>query len=337
MEYRDIDDYINKINSIYEPIKNNERDFYQILARLVESIAKCSQYVNKNNEPEIGRQLPALFAWFSSLVVKAIPNNKNLGEILWSKYPGCCPYCLQSQCNCLSVKRSLEENQTALQKKAEDNNIIRPKNLKEWQEMFAKIYPRNPQGYSQQSNFIHLIEEVGEVAEGYRLRYFHPDNLSNELADVMTWIFGIANLIDARAKDSPSYFGDNKYILEEHIQKKYKDGCPICKKKTCLCINKDVEVKISESNPLYPSDIANQIEGMREELVTASRTAILDDLKAYYDSIDIESENTVEISQKFIEQSKKKKWYQNISASGMTESAIVNSVNTILQALLSGG
>ncbi len=85
----------------------------------------------------------------------------------------------------MSAKKSLNENQSILQQKAEDNSISRPKTLKEWQEMFAKIYPRNPQGFSQQSNFIHLIEEVGEVAEGYRLRYFHPDNLSNELADVI--------------------------------------------------------------------------------------------------------------------------------------------------------
>lgn len=336
MEYRDIDDYIIKLENIYEPIKNSERDFYQILARLVESIAKCSQYVNKSNEHEIAKQLPTLFAWFCSLVIKATPKNTRLSEILWRKYPNCCPYCLTSPCVCPRGKKSLEDNGEKLQELATKEKQHRPKTLFEWQEMFAKIYPRNPQGYDQKSNFIHLIEEVGEVAEAYRLNYFHPENLNNELADVMTWIFGIANLIDSKAQDNPKFFnGQNSYNLEDKIIEKYENGCPACQSHTCNCVAKDVEDKISEKFKLYPNEVYQHMNSLFLQLSTF-QDEIMDDLKIYseQEKVTLTKNNSEDIVRKLVENSKKKRWYQNISASGITESTIVNGINLLAQTLI---
>lgn len=337
MEYRNVDDYIEQIQSIYEPIKNNERDFYQILARLVESIAKCSQYVNKSNEVEISKQLPTLFAWFSSLIGKAISDDARLSEILWRKYPNCCPYCLRQPCTCPRNKKSLTDNAKELQELSKNNNSNRPETLQEWQEMFAKIYPRNPQGYDQKSNFIHLIEEVGEVAEAYRLKYFHPDNLKNELADVMTWILGIANLIDAKAQDNPSFYGFKNYSLEEKVQEKYAKGCPSCESETCKCIIRDVEEKISESYPLYPSDVYGKLDSLFGQMMSFQDT-IMTDLKVFSDEkgIELTKDNAEALAAEFVNESKKKRWYQNISASGITEGSIVNAISMLAQAILGG-
>lgn len=337
MIYRNVDDYIEKIINIYEPIKNNERDFYQILARLVESIAKCSQYVNKSNEVEISKQLPTLFAWYSSLIGKAISNDIRLSEILWRKYPNCCPYCLKQPCICPRNKKSLNDNSKELQELSKSNSSIKPETFQDWQEMFAKIYPRNPQGYDQKSNFIHLIEEVGEVAEAYRLKYFHPDNLNNELADVMTWIFGIANLIDAKAQDDPKSYGFSKYVLEEKVQEKYINGCPSCESETCKCIIRDVEEKISESYPLYPSEVYNKLDSLFGQMISFQDT-ILTDLKLFSEEkgLAITKDNVEIIAAEFVDISKKKRWYQNISSSGIAEGSIVNAISMLAQTIIGG-
>jgi hypothetical protein len=51
----DIDDYVKMFAEIYEPIKNTERDFYQTIAILLESFARCSQYVNRPHDFEIAK------------------------------------------------------------------------------------------------------------------------------------------------------------------------------------------------------------------------------------------------------------------------------------------
>lgn len=330
----DIDDYIKMFEDIYEPIKNVERDFYQTIARLLESIARCSQYVNKSHEFEIAKQVPTLFAWYCSLVVKAKPRDFKLSEILWSKYPNCCPYCMSNPCICPRNKKSLDNNSQTLQKKAIDNEGQRPHTLYEWQDMFSRIYPRDPQGFDQKSNFIHLIEEIGETAEAYRLNYFHPGNLGNELADVLTWIFGIANLIDAKAKDNPfSLNGATEYNLEKKVQEKYGKGCPICNQPNCNCIAKDVEDKISERFKLYPNDVYNQLNTIFFQLGTFKSEIILE-LKSLASGQLITNENIHQLVIELIEKSKDKRWYQKISGDGIAESGIVSAVTLLVQSLM---
>jgi NTP pyrophosphatase (non-canonical NTP hydrolase) len=165
------------------------------------------------------KQLPTLFAWYCSIVLKSNPKDLRLSEILWSKYPNCCPYCLSNQCTCPRNKKYLNDNSKILQEKAIKNESHRPHTMSEWQDMFSRLYPRST-GYDQKNNFMYLIEEIGETAEAYRLNYFHPNNLDNELADVLTWIFGIANLLDSKAKEAPSLLvGESEFILEKKLLK----------------------------------------------------------------------------------------------------------------------
>ncbi len=328
----DIDDYIKMLEEIYEPIQNSERNFYQVLARVIESIAKCSQYVNKSQDDEIADQLPTLFAWYCSLVVKAKPKGFRLSEILWQKYPDCCPYCLSNPCICPRNKSILDDNLEQLRDKAINNNSRRPHTLYEWQDMFARIYPRNPQGYDQKSNFMHLIEELGETSEAYRLNYFHPDNLDNELADVLTWIFGIANLIDSKAKEN--FYSSKEYNLEEKIFEKYKDGCPKCKKPHCNCYSEDVKEKISESFHFYPEDVYNLINNLKIS-IDDYQSEIINEIKEMSLGQSITNENINILVAELVIKSKDKKWYKKLTAQGIAENTIVTLVFLLAQSLLS--
>jgi len=160
MQYREdqnIDQYVDMFEQIYEPIQNLERSFYQVFARLIESIAQCSQYVNKQNQKGLADHVPEVFSWYCSLVNKA--NLKmDLSEAIWKKFPYVCPYCLTAPCTCVRGKKSLEDNGSKIEGKAKENLSKCPTNLDEWQSMFEQIYPRDPQGYDQKSNFSHLVE-----------------------------------------------------------------------------------------------------------------------------------------------------------------------------------
>lgn len=194
---QDIDDYIAMFHQIFDQRQNIKSDFYQIIARLLEVVANCSQFINEGDEKGIAEKLPSLFAWYCSLIVKA-NLNKNLSEVIWKKFPKCCPYCLISPCNCLQKRRPLTENIGELTNKAKENIDSKPRTLREWQEMFGTIYPRDPKQYDPKNNLLHLIEELGESAEAYR--YCKVSNLGSELADVLTWILGVANLLDSKAR-----------------------------------------------------------------------------------------------------------------------------------------
>src|SRR5690554_148242 len=137
-----LDQYIVMFDHIYEPLQNVERDFYQVLARLLESIAECSQYVNKNKSIGLSEKLPKVFAWYCALVLKSGIQTK-ISDATWKKFPKCCPYCMTAPCTCANGKRTLTQNANNLEKKSQSPGIEPPFTLNEWQNMFKEIYPRD--------------------------------------------------------------------------------------------------------------------------------------------------------------------------------------------------
>lgn len=67
--------------------------------------------------------------------------------------------------------------------------------------------------------FMWLMEEVGELASA--LRGDDRENLKEEFADVLAWLFTIANVADVN--------------LSEALAAKYGNGCPGCGKFECEC------------------------------------------------------------------------------------------------------
>ncbi len=67
--------------------------------------------------------------------------------------------------------------------------------------------------------FMWLMEEVGELASA--LRGNDRENLQEEFADVIAWLFTIANVADVD--------------LAAALSAKYGQGCPGCQQLECQC------------------------------------------------------------------------------------------------------
>lgn len=67
--------------------------------------------------------------------------------------------------------------------------------------------------------FMWLMEEVGELASA--LRGDDRENLAEEFADVIAWLFTIANVADVD--------------LAAALAAKYGGGCPGCRRLQCEC------------------------------------------------------------------------------------------------------
>lgn len=335
-EKQSLDAHVLMFEQIYEPIQNVERDFNQALARMLEAIAECSQYVNKHNQKGLADNLPKVFSWYCSLVHKSCIK-EGLSNSVWRKFPECCPYCLSLPCKCSTGKKSLSDNAEKLENRAK-NIERRPDNLYEWQKMFSELYPRDPQGYDQKSNFSHLIEELGEASEAYRIRYFQPTALESELADILTWILGMANLLNSHAMEN-SIPGYSSYNLEEQVFKRYPGFCPDCKRIPCACVSHQSRQKISELNVIYPDQILKAIENSQIEITESIKSIfrepevqnILVDLRKLIDSSDITEEKVGLLFEKLIREPQYKKWYNKITLEGMAESGLVTLLTLLMQ------
>ena len=90
--------------------------------------------------------------------------------------------------------------------------------IKEFQKLIKKTYYKRDKKRSLARTFVWFVEEVGELAKVVRERNRRKYN--EEFADVFAWLAGLANLLDID--------------LEKSI-KRYRTGCPKCKKIPCKC------------------------------------------------------------------------------------------------------
>ena len=138
----------------------------------------------------------------------------DLASDMWRRFPGVCPYCLDAPCCC---KKRPKERQKLVGKARGGQ----PASLRDWQKMFAGIYPNIAL-----LSAIHLSEEAGEVHEALLVHSdTHRDDcfwkVIEELVDLVTNIFGVANCLGLDlAKGMAEYFGS---------------GCPKCRHLPCEC------------------------------------------------------------------------------------------------------
>jgi len=97
----------------------------------------------------------------------------------------------------------------------------RPQTLREWQDMFKRLYGERNASLSCSEVWLHLMEEAGEVAKD--LRYEDFIKLREDLADVFAWLCAFANRYGVG--------------LDEIVWNWYPNICPRCgKPKDCTCI-----------------------------------------------------------------------------------------------------
>ncbi|WP_146582366.1 MazG nucleotide pyrophosphohydrolase domain-containing protein [Neorhodopirellula pilleata] len=91
--------------------------------------------------------------------------------------------------------------------------------IEDLQQHIRRMYYEKDVARGVDGTFMWLMEEVGELASA--LRGDDRENLKEEFADVIAWLFTIANVADVN--------------LAEALSAKYGNGCPGCGKFECSC------------------------------------------------------------------------------------------------------
>jgi len=95
--------------------------------------------------------------------------------------------------------------------------------IAEFQELIDQMYSDKDRERGTSGTFMWLIEEIGELASA--LAEGTPEEKSAEFADVLAWIFTLANVANVD--------------LASALEAKYGSGCPGCGKMICVCNAKD--------------------------------------------------------------------------------------------------
>jgi pyrimidine deaminase RibD-like protein len=237
---RSLDDWYKTINKIYVS-RNFHRSPASIFAHLIEVVGGLSLLASGKQKPHIdpSTYVPKAIAWWLALCGKV--GVISVDDLIWQKFPGVCPYCLEavhSNAKCVSMKKKNNEPDWDVLKKigGDTQKSARPVSLGDWQRMFYKIY-ETQQTADYKPVFARLSEELGELAEAVRVFPVAPRYFLSEAADVFAWLMHVQNIIDDKkqnANDSQS--ADNRGdALEIGFCKTYPDYCPDCKKTPCSC------------------------------------------------------------------------------------------------------
>ena len=181
-----------------------------IISYLHRDITRILKAVRKEKHQELEKRICVTFRWAFAVASRL---HINVAHEMWKRFPGCCPYCKGAVCDC----KERADSRQALTA-ARD----RPESLRDWQKMFAAIYPNN----KLQDSVMHLAEEIGELSEAIR-NFFavHSDeafnNIAEEIVDIFANLLGTANCLDF----------DVAALLADY----YKDGCPKCQQCPCRC------------------------------------------------------------------------------------------------------
>lgn len=169
----------------------------------------------------------------------ALKMGVDLEQAVWQKFPGVCPYCLtchgdKSTCS-KSTKGPIDI--WRLRDLANEGSKNRPKKLAEWEQMFARIYPKSAAGGIEYLSK-KLIEEVGEVGGEFTkkakrrqlLQETGIDSFGFEIADVFAWSCQ-ASMALRNEQTEP---GASVLATATALRLRF-DICPFCRNAVCTC------------------------------------------------------------------------------------------------------
>lgn len=160
---------------------------------------------------------------------------QSLEKLVFRKYPRVCPYCRSSphadgDCKSTVGLQPGVLNHDRLRQLYAEGYSQRPSSLDEWQAMFQAIYPRTNEDRTGRST-LGLLEEIGELAEAIRVFERHPVYLAGEIADVFSYLMGVANEFRLRhARETQTSFS-----FEAEFLTRYPGMCTDCGYSVCRC------------------------------------------------------------------------------------------------------
>ena len=92
-------------------------------------------------------------------------------------------------------------------------------NIHEFQKLMKDLYLEKDLKRGKEKTMLKLMEEVGELSEAVLLD--DEEKVSEEMSDIIAWVFSIANLYDINLSDA--------------FKEKYNQTCPKCNKSPCIC------------------------------------------------------------------------------------------------------
>ena len=229
------------LHSIYGWSQNYARTEFEILAHLSEVTGAFGKFMFKLKQPERAKEfLPKMFGWAVALSKKVKGEKTNLEEILLTKYPCVCPYCVGAPCQCVAGKK-VPINEEKVRAAYFRGAASQGRSLNDFQVMFRKIYEHSwglaslqsgsPEALSALQNvYTRLIEEISELGESVRFFHLYPSNFDNELADYLAWMFA---LVTSMHKASSA--GDTPILAEDLLWPAYPGICMVCMLDICDC------------------------------------------------------------------------------------------------------
>jgi NTP pyrophosphatase (non-canonical NTP hydrolase) len=184
----------------------------------------------KRDRVDVPGALCKALGWYFPLLAKM--GVESVERLIFTKYPGVCPYCRQSphveqQCKLVKGPEGILSHER-VRELTDANWESRPAGLNDWQRMFANIYPRslNSTGFST----IALLEELGELAEAVRVFDRYPHYFYGEAADVFSYLMGLANEYEIRCSEREETFDYEREFLA-----RYPGLCIACGAQVCIC------------------------------------------------------------------------------------------------------
>jgi NTP pyrophosphatase (non-canonical NTP hydrolase) len=252
--------------------QNAHRPASATFAHFVEVCGILSMHSRKKKREDVTFEdaLCKALGWYFPLMAKF--KVRSVEELIYRKYPYTCPYCRETphvDSKCKTVYGTTRTvNHVALRQKYVENRKLRPLGIGEWQEMFARVYPRGLDESAR--SVVGLFEELGELAEAVRVFDRYPKYFIGEAADVFSYLMGLANEYALqRERDELESFD-----LEAEFLRRYPGLCMQCGYQVCVCPSVPAstvgrmakELDVEDMDDLFASDF----EEAREESINVS-------------------------------------------------------------------
>jgi len=273
--------FAEKIESIYGQ-KNSGKKFEYAYGYLCRNTSYLSRSILRGGDSKIF--FIKSFSWLFAVAQKL---EIDIGLAFRKKFPGVCPYCISSVCQCAETHKApinnlpIHEARKELNEKYQvDFNHNKELLLDKAIIRISTIYPSNKSIWKAFGSFYHfsrLFEELGEVHEAFTAynKTQIKTNLEEELADVTAWLLSAWGI------------EHNGLSLSDCIIDYYIDNCPVCKAIPCRCEDysdrtqmlsdetslKVVKLKLSsllELNPSYKTQIIDLITAIDSAITTTS-------------------------------------------------------------------
>lgn len=228
----------HEINSIYAH-RNESLSFEYIYSYLTRKISFLSREFIRGSDDDRSKLKHTYIDALSWLIAISEKMDIDLEDAFIRKFPGVCPYCVKSPCQCSQTHRKPEfsENLKRIKDELESNynyTYLTPqKKIRVYTpRMINEIYPANRNVFNTFGGFYlssRLFEELGELHQAYS-KYksderYPKKNISEELADVTAWMLSLWDIVF------------KEIDLGDEISNYYVDGCPSCHTKKCVCEN----------------------------------------------------------------------------------------------------